>query len=242
MLDREEGRGFYTIERFLTAAIMPGETLHVFSMRLLRLAADAFDGMADLNRVVLPKFMMSLDSDARKAMEAYVLVMPNPSLENLVPLATTLSASHTVPLTTAVYNVSAPQPDGGLTLPPPQPPVNSAPARGGAGRRGAGRGYFASTSRCTYCQSPAHVETDCWVRTSQCFNCLEYGHLRFRCPQQQYHDERGGRAGRGGGSGRAQDNRPTGSGNDQLCAYCGTQGHFMANCRDFLEIMRPGNH
>ena len=222
-------------ERFLKAEIRPGETLHVYSMRLLRLAGQAFEGIGDLNKVVLPKFMMTLDGDTRKAMEAYMLLMPEPTVETLVPLATTLSASRNGPLPAAVYSVGASAAPSGA-VPRMASTDGTAPARA---TQGGLRGATASTSGCTYCGYRGHGESDCWVKTAQCHSCRDVGHLKYDCPHLR---RRGG--GRGGGRGRARDRVYEEGSNDRSdtrCAFCGTPGHFMNNCRDFLQTMKSGN-
>ena len=80
-------------ENFLQASRRPNESLQVFALRLEGLATAAFGAGEGVNAVVMPKLMLSLSPGVRRAVEAHLLTMPNPTLEAALPLAVALSAS-----------------------------------------------------------------------------------------------------------------------------------------------------
>ena len=237
-------------ERFLKAEHLPGESLQIYSLRLRRLAGEAFPQMDNVDEIVLPKFLLALDNDTRKALEAYMLVMPDPALDSVVPLATTLSANRADSLPALVCNVNVPK----------LPENNSEVSRPAAGE---------STLACGHCGSPYHRYNDCRVRTAECFNCHAVGHLAARCPaprafgrrgNDRQTDERslgrgnqwaGAHRGRGGpgpnfgnGNGGQGPNfhrgrgRPWPDPHATACAFCGSADHRMAICVEFWDIIR----
>lgn len=130
--------------RFLQATRLPGESLHVFAVRLRRLAAQAFGQVNDVDAVIMPKFMLSLTDEVRQAVETHLLAIANPTLEHVLQFAVSISNRHAGPQLDTVKLLEAPTP----------PPLQRASAAGFSSPRAQG-------VKCYGCGEVGHYASRC---------------------------------------------------------------------------------
>ena len=197
-------------ENFLQATRRPDESLQVFVLRLEALATAAFGAGEGVKAAVMPKLMLSLSPEVRRAVEAHLLTMNNPTLDAALPLAVALSISLTD---------HGSQLDTVRTIGVRAPP-NPTPARAAEERA---RSFGQRQLRCYSCGSTGHLAAQC----------------RATVPQRGSWRGRGGPASRGRGAYRGRG-RGQGNPENNVCPYCGSFGHFMRDCREFQRTMGGG--
>ena len=215
---------------FFSASRRPNESLVCFSIRLSALAGKIPNSTAQSRDVMVKsKFLGGLSKAISSQVDIHMSNQDNPTLEQIVKLASILEGKGVAPVTPA--DVKPKVAGGGGSL-----------QANAIGNQPIGNPAF--KPKCFACKSEEHFIKDCPVaKNAKCYNCNNFGHISKHCTQPRKPRNNGGASRTASGGNRQEigsfspprpaQSRPA----KPRCGFCNIDGHIMRDCRQFKAAL-----